>query len=300
MSKTFILGVGAQKGGTTWLHRQLNNNSNIDLGFRKEYHVFDAIEDYEPITTNNNLKNGFRERRIKKILDSYKQDKLGRNLGMEKKKGKDRYMSLELAFIDNVNNYFDYFDYLYLKNDQIDAVGDITPNYALLKTKTFNLIRKGLEKRGFDVKVFFLMRDPVERVWSLARMKDRKMSKDKKDRFNEFRFMERAVDSYFMSYKSQYEKTISHLERAFDPAKIFYGFYENLFDTDNYQRIKNFLNIPLTPFDSSQIFNASPKSDSIPSELNNNLVKYFKPTYEFIADRHGDAVKKLWQGYQYL
>ena len=144
MSKTFILGVGAQKGGTTWLHRQLNNNSNIDLGFRKEYHVFDAIEDYELMKTNNNLKNGFRERRIKKILDSHKQDKLGRNLGMENKKGKDRYMSLELAFIDNVNNYFDFFDYLYLKNDQIDAVGDITPNYALLKTKTFNLIRTGL------------------------------------------------------------------------------------------------------------------------------------------------------------
>ena len=45
MKKIFILGVGAQKGGTTWLHRQLNSNQNIDLGFRKEYHILDAISD---------------------------------------------------------------------------------------------------------------------------------------------------------------------------------------------------------------------------------------------------------------
>lgn len=300
MSKTFILGVGAQKGGTTWLHRQFNNNSNIDLGFRKEYHVFDAIEDYELLKSNENSKNGFRERRIRKILNFHKRSKLGRNLGMGAKKAKGRHTSLELAFIDNVDNYFDYFDYLYLKNDQVDAVGDITPNYAILKTKTYNLIRKGLEKRGFDVKVFFLMRDPVERLWSLARMKGRNMREDKKDQFNEFEYIKKVTDNYFMSYKSQYEKTIRHLERAFDPAKIYYGFYENLFDTNNYHCIKNFLNIPLAPFDSSQVFNASPKSNSIPSELNKNLVKYFKPTYEFIADRHGDVVKKLWQGYQIM
>ena len=167
MTKTFILGVGAQKGGTTWLHRQLNSNSNIDFGFRKEYHVFDAIEDYEKHKTSKRPKNGFRERRIRKILNSQKRGTLGCNLGMKRKQS--RYTALELAFIDNVDHYFNYFDYLYLRNPSIDAVGDITPNYALLKTKTFALIRKGLESRGFDVKVFFLMRDPVERAWSLAR-----------------------------------------------------------------------------------------------------------------------------------
>jgi hypothetical protein len=56
MTKTFILGVGAQKGGTTWLHRQLNKNKNIDLGFRKEYHIFDAIEDFERDKRSKNTK----------------------------------------------------------------------------------------------------------------------------------------------------------------------------------------------------------------------------------------------------
>ena len=298
MTKTFILGVGAQKGGTTWLHRQLNCNNNIDLGFRKEYHVFDAIEDYERNKAGKKPKNGFREKRINKILNSHKRGTLGRNLAMGRKKS--RYTSLELAFIDNVDNYFDYFDYLYLKNPEVNAVGDITPNYALLQAKTFQLIRQGLEKRGFDVKVFFLMRDPVERVWSLARMKQRNMDNEKRDQFDEFKYIEKAADNGFTSYKSQYDKTIKQLEEAFDPTQLHYGFYENLFEADNYYRIKKFLDIPLKPFDSSQVFNASPKSSSLLAELNQKLVQHFKPTYDYIAQRHGDTVLKLWQGYQHL
>ena len=298
MTKTFILGVGAQKGGTTWLHRQLNDNPNIDFGFRKEYHVFDAIEEYDKNIRDKKTKNGFRERRIQTILNAYKRGALGRNQCSQVKKA--RYAALELAFIDNVDNYFDYFDYLFLKNDGVNAVGDITPNYALLKSKTFNLIRKGLEQRGFNVKVFFLMRDPVERAWSLARMKQRKMSDDKKNKFNEFQYINKVTEDGFMSYKSQYEKTIQQLEQAFNPANIHYGFYENLFDASNFQRIQSFLQIPLKPFDSSQVFNASPKSSSIPDELNHKLVQHFKSTYEFVADRHGDTVRSLWQGYNLL
>ena len=298
MTKTFILGVGAQKGGTTWLHRQLNSNANIDLGFRKEYHVFDAIEDYEKHKTSKRPRNGFRERRISKILNSHKRGTLGRNLGMQRKQS--RYTALELAFIDNVDHYFNYFDYLYLRNENIDAVGDITPNYALLKTKTFALIRKGLESRGFDVKVFFLMRDPVERAWSLARMKQRNMDDSKKEKFDQFKYMEKITQDGFTSYKSQYDKTIKQLEGAFEKNNIYYGFYESLFNEQSFQSIQQFLGIPLETFDSSQVFNASPKSNNMPDELNKKLVEYFRPTYEAISERHGDAVRQLWQGYQLL
>lgn len=41
--KIFLLGIGAQKAGTTWLHNQLVLNNNVDLGFAKEYHVLDSI-----------------------------------------------------------------------------------------------------------------------------------------------------------------------------------------------------------------------------------------------------------------
>ena len=39
----FLLGVGAQKAGTTWLHAQLDRRRDADFGFLKEYHVHDAL-----------------------------------------------------------------------------------------------------------------------------------------------------------------------------------------------------------------------------------------------------------------
>ena len=36
MRKQFILGVGCQKGGTTWLHNQLIKSSEVNLGFVKD------------------------------------------------------------------------------------------------------------------------------------------------------------------------------------------------------------------------------------------------------------------------
>ena len=49
---TFVLGVGAQKAGTSWLHHQLASRADTDFGFLKEYHVFDVIfhSEYEYFT----------------------------------------------------------------------------------------------------------------------------------------------------------------------------------------------------------------------------------------------------------
>ena len=129
-----------------------------------------------------------------------------------------------LAFIDNVENYFNYFDYLYLKDDQTQVVGDITPNYALLKPKTFQLLKSGLEKRGFSIKVFFLMRDPVESLWSSARKRKRKMQGSEKESFDEFDFLSSCEEGSDQDLKTRYEATIKNLEKVFSSADIDYGF----------------------------------------------------------------------------
>ena len=42
--RTFLLGLGAQKAGTAWMHRYLESSPQCDPGFRKEYHVWDAVD----------------------------------------------------------------------------------------------------------------------------------------------------------------------------------------------------------------------------------------------------------------
>ena len=44
MDRTFLLGVGAMKAGTTWLHDHLAASPQCEPGRRKEYHVFDSLD----------------------------------------------------------------------------------------------------------------------------------------------------------------------------------------------------------------------------------------------------------------
>ncbi len=41
--RTFVLGLSVSKTGTTWLHNYLNSFEQINMGFKKEYHVFDSV-----------------------------------------------------------------------------------------------------------------------------------------------------------------------------------------------------------------------------------------------------------------
>ena len=298
MKKLFILGVGAQKGGTTWLHRQLNSNQNIDLGFRKEYHILDAISDMSQRGENKDFYSGFRDRRIKRILELNHAGQLGKNLGRQRKRSK--HIALELAFIDNLDHYFDYFDYLYLKNPEVEAVGDITPNYAILKRSIFRMAKRNLEKRGFTVKVVFLMRDPVERAWSLARMKKRNMEESKQENFDEIKYISKKTLDGFAYMKSSYELTIKNLEKIFEQEDIYYGFYETLFNDKSHEDIQRFLGISIKKFDSGEVFNASPKSTQIPDETNKELVERFQSTYEYMQRRFGDSMTEIWERYKLL
>lgn len=136
VKKLFLLGVGAQKCGTTWLYKYLSSKPNFDFGHKKEYHIWDAL-----------------------FLE-----------------GCSSYLSAnpeDLIFkMQNIEGYYEeYFSGLI--NSGIDSTGDITPAYCGLKIEALHNIKLRLENLGFSVKVVFLMRDPVERCWSAVRMRKR-------------------------------------------------------------------------------------------------------------------------------
>ena len=125
----FLLGVGAQKAGTSWLHQQLGARLDTDFGFLKEYHIFDAL--YHPEYAC------FKPKQPK----PWKWRTWQRN-----------------RFINNPDRYFDYFAKK-LSRKKICLTGDITPSYACLTAKTYQLIRNSFncdgwrEWSGFDGKL---------------------------------------------------------------------------------------------------------------------------------------------------
>ena len=294
MKKIFILGVGAQKAGTTWLHRQLIKSANFNFGHRKEYHVFDSIEKLnDPSREKGNY--SILNNCISSIIDSHSNWTLGRNIN----KGQRRYQAIDLSFLDNIENYFEYFNYLYLKDETVQAVGDITPQYALLKQETFQLIKEGLEKRGFDIKVIFLMRDPAERAWSAAKYRKRNMTTKQLERFDEVKFLRRQISTSGNSNKSRYEDTIRNLENVFDKQNIYYEFYERLFLPESQARLQDFLKLQLFNFDGSKVINSTSKDNLLPSDINEELVTEFQSTYDFLRHRYGKTIVNLWQGYKH-
>jgi hypothetical protein len=316
--KIFILGVGAQKCGTTWLHSQLVRNACVDMGFAKEYHVFDAFS--VPVCAS--IRTGL----IDKILAKNSNGKLGSNAR------ETCLLAKRLSFIDNTENYFDYFDYLFLKNPDVQAVGDITPSYSMLDAQMFRHIKTGLEARGFAVKVVFLMRDPVERVWSMLRM-DRRLSQKKRrirsvdnklnawipallrlgqrdkpeqqeNRDQENLPQNQALAAQYktdaFALRTRYDNTIRNLEQVFESDNIFYGYYEALFNEDSFSRLQAFLGLDLVAANFESIVNASPKTDSIDELLYREIACYFEPVYRFVSQKSDGQVDRLWPGFAYL
>jgi hypothetical protein len=276
--KTFLLGVGCQKGGTTWLSNYLRNHPNTDMGIRKEYHVFDAM--HVPS--------------CRKFMDA--ETACGRRMlewfwNVKSNPGQ----STLLDFYADTESYFDYFEFLASRAD-VRVVGDITPSYAALPADVFASIRRGLEDRGFAVRVVFLMRDPVERIWSAARMRSHRLNREAMSSvekiLNTFRHHDYVL-------RTQYDETIRNLEAAFSPDQLHFAFYENFITGDRVRQLADFLDLPFIEPDTSVRYNASPNKGNLPEYVRRHVAEFYRPVYEFCAAKFGEElIESLWPGYR--
>ena len=275
MQNTFILGVGAQRTGSTWLHSQLRKNPQIHTGLVKEHHIFDVI--FTP------------------YFSKYEQSL--RTMVATATENDPSYRKREklLSFIDDPEKYFNYFEGLCLKNKAIEAVADITPSYSMLDYKAYEFIQQGLEKRGFKVKVVFMMRDPIERVWSMIHQKGRQ---DSEDENRQIKF--KAFTNVHSTMRTRYDRTIIELEKVFPREDIFYGFYETFFNHKAYEKLGHFLNIDLAAADFTCVKNKSHLKKPVTTTLAIEAANYYAATYQYIGARFGDKMTSIWPGYQYL
>ncbi|MFL0774514.1 MAG: sulfotransferase domain-containing protein [Prochlorococcus sp.] len=233
----FLLGVGAQKAGTSWLHQQLQQRRDCNFGFLKEYHIHDAM------TVPN--------------LAMYRKQK-GSLL-------KPRTWRRQRFFADP-QRYYNYFASL-LRRDQILLSGDITPSYCSLSSSTLKTIQREFNKREIAVRPVFLMRDPVERILSSMRMKLRKtgMLNPEAEISTLKELIRRRPER--ISMRSDYVQTLASLHEAFGLNNCFIGFYETLFREDTYTQLCDFLGLNYQEPQWTQKVNQSLSTSAIPNEL---------------------------------
>lgn len=265
MTGTFLLGLGAQKAGTAWMHRYLESSPQCDPGFRKEYHVWDAVD----------LPSG---RVVRERIE---------------KQGGDR-----ARFLHEPDAYFDYFTGLLSGGARLTA--DITPAYAGLSVERLAGIRAEFQRREVRPVAVYLMRDPVERVWSAVRMDARRRGIDHPGAVENR--LRKVTDDDQYARRTRYDAAIARIDEAFGRDAAFYGFYESLFDESTLRDLCAFLRIDFHEPDFGRQVNVSPKEDGeLSDDTVRALVQRFAPVYEAVAARFPDVdLTALWPSTRFV
>jgi len=274
LQNTFILGVGAQKSGSTWVHHYLKNSPHFNPGLMKEYHIWDAlfIESCKKYLVKNIEEQTFK----------------GVKLTPEEIERKKDVIALRFHVQSDSLPYEQYF--ASLMNGEFNLTGDITPSYAGLQAETYQLIKKRLESVGFKVKVVFLMRDPVERCLSASRMQNRINQK-----VSVAENLAALYSSKRYSLRTNYHHTILELDRVFEPQDIYYGIFEEMFTEVNIEKFSKFCGVPYNFSWGSEKINSGNDHISIDSELRKEISDFYSEVYAYCNERFPQT-ELLWRG----
>ena len=257
----FFVGVGAQKAGTTWLHDQLARHPEVALPPRKEVHYFDSVY---PVRVGKS----FGARWIRDVRGAIE--------------ARRAQVALEMLDVLSVIHRGDqaYRDYLLRWSDRRTVVaGEITPSYSILTEEGFRAMRELLD----SPKIIFLMRDPVDRHWSMLRMADPAKAAA--------RFAQRPRDTGATA-RGDYRATVQLLDKVFGDD-VLYLFYENLAEAATLRSVARHLGVAEEwSWDLEQRSNVGAEIDR--PELTAPLKRYFAPQYAFVRERFGDRVPASW------
>ncbi len=261
--RTLLLGVGAQKAGSTWLYRYFTGHPEIFMSPLKEMHFFG--------NRNSQAKwpmSGFRKQlRDRQAANPHKQ-----------------YPALQerIAMGGDVSAYKRFFR----KRIADEKVfGEVTPRYCNLDASEFAFIKS----RFTSVKIIFILRNPADRLWSQMQF-DENFGRAEVSA----ELIKGLLQKSLYSERSDYVATIKNLNKTFTPQDVHYEFFENLFCTEAIQKICSFLNVGFHPPNFEKAQNAPAKA-LLRSEQRENLVNLLKDQYEFVAEEFEDRLPESWK-----
>ena len=264
--RRFVLGLGHQKCGTSWLHKYLCQSDLFAEGHSKEFHVWDRLD--IPVFENSRSKLKLKHVFSKKRIQEYRME-------------------------NSVDYYFDYFDKLMTAGKSLTA--DITPSYSGLKSKRLNQIKREFEKRSVGVKAVILIREPLSRIKSAVRFNlDREIySEGMKEGERDF---ESALGEYYKSehclLRTNYQDIILEASEVFGEEEIYVGFYENMFEKGEVNRLSKFLGIDAKS-EFSAVYVNKTKSPVSKTKLDSEIRYFYENTYNFINEKYPTS-KRLW------
>lgn len=267
MKRTFVLGIGTQKAGTTWLFRLLSQSPGYVPGWTKEYHVWDVRE--IPILSHYRI----------------------RPLEIHRKTKRRLFLMQNFPRL-----YFSHFEKILSFDGAVSC--DITPAYCGLGKQTLREIKQRIESKGITFKCIFIMRDPVSRCVSAFNMLRSRNPAQGLEGVNLTKTADVSFTEYFQSsdamLRTEYQKTIQNLRSAYVENDYIILSYEDLFEIRTIQRIQDFLEIRLNVDFGGNRVHATGKSEEVSQGAKLLCRDFYSDTYKYVHERFPNT-KELWK-----
>lgn len=262
-----FLVIGAQRSGTTWLHGMLRRHPKLWLPAVKELHYFDKPD-------------------IRR--------------GCSRLKDWPRIAFVGLKSFDPwLFRYFfgtrgdTWYMRLFQKAQARGLItGEVTPAYATLGEGVFARIKD----MNPDVRLVFIMRDPVDRAWSAANLAAK--SGYIAGPLTEEKALKRAYSPGWVS-RSSYMDTIKRLESIFPASQLHYCFFDDLRDRPRElaEGILTFLGADPAKISDKHLpgaVNAAATGKPIPKEFERIMAREYLPMVQELCARF-DGAPNAWR-----
>ena len=267
--------VGATKAGTSWLHRYLAAHNECHFRSLKELHYFGLSR---PAQFGAALRAGRQEiARLSSLMAQ--RDDFGAVTDTRIADLRDWQKVLRAKAFDLAA----YKAFLTQNMGEAHVVGDVTPAYALLPVETLQAIHSV----GADVRVVYLMRDPLARLWSHVRMIAKHLDRQK-FATGAMALLDRILgadptpETKGIVARGDYAAIVPKLRLAFDPKQLLVMFYEDMLTAPGFARICAFLGIADRPADFARKVHAG-KPLALHHTDRAAAARFLRPQYTFAA-----------------
>lgn len=196
-----FLCIGAQKAGTSWLDKMLRQHPEVWLPPKKELHYFDCrfFDDHKKWdvpATRRVLMERAESAKNKDDMEQYNE-----LLDLVETHSYSEGWYKKVFSMSSVNQY--------------SITGDITPEYCMLPNEGIEEIKNLLG----EVKIIYIIRDPVDRAWSQVKMR----IKRRKINVDNIRWEEMLTNKDILS-RGNYKEYVPKWDRAFGNNILFIPF----------------------------------------------------------------------------
>ncbi|MCP4383647.1 MAG: hypothetical protein GY798_19900 [Hyphomicrobiales bacterium] len=171
------------------------------------------------------------------------------------------------------------------------VLGEISPSYSILSADEFRYIRDFLP---FHTKAVFLMRDPVERIWSQCRMQARKAARRGRA-LSAHELFHKSAGRQKIIARTDYDSAVRNLLAAFPREDVLIGFYETLFSDDEVDRLAQFVGLERLAFDLNANPNKGAELERPDKAEWDRVASGFATIYDFVFEAFGDQVPESWR-----